>query len=361
MPPELLVLLIGMRRWVFFFWAVQFAGFADVSLPPARSDAATTNRAQITIARQADATLAFAPQVAALPALIESALRAHSGSSPAAAWRSWLGTNDVVGFKVTSAPGPVAGTRPAVVRALLESLIAAGHPARQIIIWDRRQAELAEAGFIKLAEDLGVRCVGLDTAGWDASKAYDSPVPGKLVYGDLEFGQREPATGGGGKLGRKSHVSRLLTQEITRIITVTPLLNHNHLGIHGHIANLGLGTVDNILRFEDSSDRLSEALPEICALDDIYPKLAVCFTDALLCQYRGEERSQLHYAVALNELWISTDPVALDVLGLRELAAARGRSPVDGEKPFKTELYRNCELLELGVADEKRFDVRRFP
>lgn len=359
--PELLVWAIGMRRWLLFWWATQLAGFGEAPLPPARSEASTTNRAPITITRQADATVAFAPQAPAMPALVEAALRAHAGTNSAAAWHAWLSPKDVVGFKVTSAPGPVAGTRPALVRALLESLIASGHPARQIVIWDRRKADLADSGFTRLAEELGVRCIGLDTAGWDATKAYESPVPGKLVYGDLEFGQTEPPTGTGGRLGRKSHVSRLLTQEITRIITVAPLLNHNHLGVHGHIANLGLGTVDNTLRFEDSSDRLAEALPEICALDEIYPKLAICFTDALICQYRGEERSQLHYAVALNELWISTDPVALDVLALRELASARERSPVDGEKPFKTDLYRNCELLELGVADEKRFDVRRNP
>lgn len=320
------------------------------------------HRAQVTIVREPGATVAFAPRSGAMPALVESALRAQAGTtSSVAAWRTWIGPKDVVGFKVTSAPGPVAGTRPALVQALVESLLAAGHPARQVVVWDRRRSDLADAGFVRLAGALGIRCVGLDEAGWDPSKAYESPVPGKLVYGDLEFGQREPVTGGGGKLGRKSHVSRLLTQEITRIVTVAPLLNHNHLGVHGHVANLGLGTVDNTLRFEDSIDRLSEALPEICALDDIYPKLAVCFTDALVCQYRGEERTQLHYAVALDELWVSTDPVALDVLALQQLASVRGRSPVDGEKPFKTDLYRNCELLELGVADEKRIDVRRNP
>lgn len=358
---DLLVWQVAMRRLLLILWLTGFAGIADAPLPPVRTEAAVTNRAQITITSQANATFAFVPYGPAIPPLVDAALRAHSAQpTAAAAWRMWLDSNDIVGFKVTSSPGPIAGTRPAVVRALIESLLTSGHPALRIVIWDRRKADLADAGFIRLAEELGVRCVGLDTAGWDPAKAYESPVPGKLLYGDLEFSQREPAIGAG-KLGRKSHVSRLLTQEITRIITVVPLLNHNHLGVHGHIANLGLGTVDNTLRFEDSTDRLAEALPEICALDEIYPKLALCFTDALVCQFRGEERTQLHYAVALNELWISTDPVALDILALRELATARERSPVDGEKPFKSTLYQNCELLELGVADEKRFDVRRSP
>ena len=353
--------MIGMRRWVFLWWVIHLAGAAEGPLPPARSEAAVSHRAQITVVHEPGATAAFAPQPSVVPRLVDAALRLHAGTnSSAGAWRTWLGPKDVVGFKVTSSPGAVAGTRPAVVRALVESLLAAGHPPRQVVLWDRRRSDLLDAGFVRLAEALGVRCVGLDEAGWDPAKAYESPVPGKLVYGDLEFGMKEPVVaGGGGRLGRKSYVSRLITQELTRIITVVPLLNHNHLGVQGHVANLGLGTVDNTLRFEDSSDRLAEALPEICALDDIYPKLAVCFTDALVCQYRGEERTQLHYAVALDELWVGTDPVALDVLALQQMASVRERSPVDGEKPFKTDLYRNCELLELGVADPKRFDVHR--
>ena len=38
------------------------------------------------------------------------------------------------------------------------------------MIWDRRKDDLADAGFLRLADELGVRCVGLDTAGWDPAK-----------------------------------------------------------------------------------------------------------------------------------------------------------------------------------------------
>jgi len=46
-------------------------------------------------------------------------------------------------------------------------------------------------------------------------------------------------------------------------------------------------------------------------------------TDALICQYEGGEHSMLHYSAVLNELWLSRDPVALDVLSLDELARQR--------------------------------------
>lgn len=357
--PEL---FIGMYRVLFSFWLLPLVLGADSSqLPPPLPESVVTNRSSIVVARHPGATISFSPSVDGARQLVRLALRSFSPDrSTASAWRSVLEAKDIVGFKVTSSPGPIAGTRPIVVRAIIESLREAGHSAAQIVIWDRRKADLVEAGYARLAEELGVRCVGIDEAGWDEAKGYESPVPGRLVHGDFEFGRREPLTGGH-SIGRMSHLSRLLTRDLTKIVTVAPLLNHNQVGVNGHIASLGLGSVDNTLRFEDSSERLAEALPEICALDDIFPKLALCFTDALLCQYRGEERTLLHYAIATDELWLGTDPVALDVLSLRELAAARQRSPVDGEKPFKTEVYRNCELLELGVADLKRIELRRIP
>jgi hypothetical protein len=76
----------------------------------------------------------------------------------------------------------------------------------------------------------------------------------------------------------------------------------------------------------------------------------------LLCQYEGEERGLLHYTVALNEIRLSRDPVALDVLALNDLERVR-RSRATGEFPVNWELYKNGALLELGVADPKRIDV----
>ena len=132
-------------------------------------------------------------------------------------------------------------------------------------------------------------------------------------------------------------------------------------GVNGQLANLSMGAVDNTLRFEHEPWRLSEAVPEICALDDLFPKLAFGVTDALLCQYRGEDRTLLHYAVALNQLRFSVDPVALDILSVYEIERARATNPSEGEKPLKTELYFNAALQELGVADTNRIQVVRLP
>jgi hypothetical protein len=125
------------------------------------------------------------------------------------------------------------------------------------------------------------------------------------------------------------------------------------------VLGLAFGSFDNTLRFENHPDRIAENVPELFATPEIFDRIALCITDALICQYRGEDRTLLHYTVALNELRISKDPVALDVLTIADIDHARRTNPTDGEKSFKSELYNNTELLELGTADLKRIQVNR--
>jgi hypothetical protein len=119
--------------------------------------------------------------------------------------------------------------------------------------------------------------------------------------------------------------------------------------------------MDNILRFEISGGRLAEAIPEILALEELglRDRVVLAITDAMLCQYEGEERQLLHYSTVLDQLWFGRDPVALDVMAVHEMARQRSAAEVIGAKAsFDT--YENCSLLELGVSDTNRLDVLRL-
>jgi len=82
-------------------------------------------------------------------------------------------------------------------------------------------------------------------------------------------------------------------------------------------------------------------------------------TDALVCQYEGGERGLLHYSTALNELRLSTDPVALDILSLQELDNQRQAAHAPPVKPDR-KLYTIASLLDLGVSDPKKILVERL-
>ncbi len=270
-----------------------------------------------------------------------------------AAWLSLVSTQDVVGLKVYSPPGPNSGTRPAVAGAIINGLIEAGLPRSNIVIWDRNLAELRLAGFAEVAEFYGVRLIGSANEGYDEREFYDSELLGNLMWGDLEFGRK------GSGVGRKSFVSKLLTRELTKIINITPLLNHNLAGVSGNLYGLASGSVDNFFRFERDAQRLARAVPEIYALPAVGDKVALSVVDALISQYEGGERGLLHYSTTLNQLRFSLDPVALDTLSLKDLQEQRERAGAPKIKPH-TDLYANAALLELGINDVKRIQIDRL-
>jgi hypothetical protein len=58
----------------------------------------------------------------------------------------------------------------------------------------------------------------------------------------------------------------------------------------------------------------------------------------------------------LNQLRFSRDPVALDVLSIKELDVQRRKGKSPNFRP-NVELYRNAALLELGIADPTRIRI----
>lgn len=310
--------------------------------------------ARVVIVTDPEATIAFQPQPEKVRSLVNRGLLQLTGKTNVAlAWRTFVSSNDVVGLKIHSEPGANSGTRSSVVAAVIEGLIASGIATNRIIIWDKELTHLRLAGYGELAERLHVRIASSALAGFDEKYFYESPLIGNLVWGDAEFGKK------GSAVGRKSFVTKLVSNEITKIISIVPLLNHNLAGTMGNLGSVALGSVDNSQRFEQGN-RLATALPKIYELPVIRDKVVLNLTDALLCQYQGEQRSLLHYSTALNQIWFSKDPIALDVLAIQELNQQRLQAKVPAIK-LDWEIYENASLLELGVSNLKNILIEKTP
>lgn len=321
----------------------------------ARAATSAPAPARVVMVHHPEATRFLQPQPEITRRMVEEGLMRYTGQPDVArAWRSLMPTQTVVGIKVYALPGRLSGTRPEVVSALVHSLLQAGWSPRNIIIWDKNREALRRAGYGELAASLGVQVEAVTESGFDPQQAYERPVLGNLVYGDLEFGKAGPG------VGRRSHVARLVTQKIQRHLVVTPLLNHNLVEVTGHLYSLAMGGVDNVQRFETSAAQLMEAVPEIVAMECFYDRLTLCVTDALIAQYEGQQRSLLHYSAVLNELWFSRDAVALDVLGRDRLQRLREAAKAAPRK-LQNELFANAALLDLGVADLPRIHLERVP
>jgi hypothetical protein len=153
-------------------------------------------------------------------------------------------------------------------------------------------------------------------------------------------------------------VAKLVSREITKIISVAPVLNLEASGVSGHLYSVTLGSVDNTVRFEGSAERLAVAVPELYALPVLGDRVALNITDALLGQYEGGRRSLLHYSTVLDQLWFSRDPVALDTLAIQELQQER-KAHGANDYPPHLDLYHNAVLLQLGVTDPAQMTIER--
>ena len=77
-------------------------------------------RSKVVVVKDAQAIEAYKTRPERIQAMLDRGMtNITSRPTPAEAWRSLLSTNDVVGIKVFSLPGPNSGTRPAVVAALV--------------------------------------------------------------------------------------------------------------------------------------------------------------------------------------------------------------------------------------------------
>lgn len=340
--------------WIFLL----ASGLLPALAQPLLSSPATNAAARLVVVQGEDLLDAFLPNADRVEAAFNRGLLDYiHAPNVCLAWRSLVTTQDTVGIKVFSAPGPVAGTRPAVVRALVRGLLEAGIAPDHVILWDRRAEDLRRAGYFDLAQALGVRAAGAAEAGYDTNSFYlpDTPVVGQLVWGDVEFGL---TNGNNGTLGKKSFVSKLVSREMTKIISVAPLMSEYSAGVCGHFFSLGLGSVDNTRRFEGNPDRLAVALPELNALPVLGDRVVLYVTDGLLLQYEGGPMGYLQFSAVRNELWFGHDPVAMDTLALKELMRQR-RLQNSPRLPSNFAIYTNAVLLQLGIDDPARIQIEK--
>src|SRR3984957_19089191 len=149
----------------YVFFSLWLAAFQIQAGTPLFSPGATS---RVVIVRDPDAISNFQPNGRVVQAMVDRGITNFTGQTTvAAAWRTLVSTQDVVGIKVFSAAGEISGTRPAVVAAVIRGLFEAGLLPRNIIIWDKRADDLRTAGYFKLARLLRVHAEGAMETGYD--------------------------------------------------------------------------------------------------------------------------------------------------------------------------------------------------
>jgi hypothetical protein len=279
--------------------------------------------------------------------MVSAGMEALAGTNDArAAWGRFCSSSDIVGIKINTQGAPLHGTHRAVVDAIAAGLRAAGVPATNIWVFDRDLVKMRARGFAAATATQEVALTG--PAAFDATVFYDNRLAGRLIWGDLLFGRP------GEELSTRSHLPKLLTQRLSKLINVPALQDHEASGLAGCLYNLSLGLVDNTRRFEGG--RSDAAIAEICALPAIRGKAVLHIVDGLVGGFAGGPSFKPQFGWQYNRLLFSTDPVALDTLCLEQIEQQRRAANVPAIAQ-RSHHVAFAARLGLGVNQRDKMDV----
>ncbi len=307
---------------------------------------------------------------AAVRAMVERGIPVLTGLDLAASFAALFTASDVVGIKVNPVGPPLISVKHEVVQALIGWLEAGGLTRDRIVIWDRFDEMLAEAGFT--AE----RYPGVQIVGLQSSLEGDTPFKdeqGRHVS-DIHFDRgasyfAEGVEGGAGGYhetddsylrqhvvaGEHSFFARLVTTNLTKIINVAAFKNTGN-GVSMATKNLGYGAINNTGRLH--SPLFFRVCTEVCAAPWIRDKLVLNVLDGIRGQYDGGPMMNEQFVYPLRTLYLATDPFALDRVGHDALVAKRKAEEVTvNEHPRFTDYLRQGQELGLGVADPAQITV----
>ncbi len=240
--------------------------------------------------------------------------------------------NDRIGIKVNTIGGRKISTRPEVALTLADLLIKSGLHERNIIIWDRTNRELKEAGYRLSSSSNGVKVFGTDMDG----AGYDTELVSHLNIGSL--------------------FSTIQTNFVTASISLAILKDHGLAGVTAGMKNY-FGSIHNPNKYHDS--HCNPFVAELFDSDLIKGKHRLSVLDGLIVQYHRGPSFHPQWAEPCGVLIFSRDPVAADSVGWRtieRLRAKKGLPSLQDDGRVPTYLL-TAEKMGLGQAGTDQIQV----
>jgi len=241
------------------------------------------------------------------------------------AWRQLFRPGDRIGIKVNTLG---LSTHPAVVDAIVRGLSQAGIPERDILIWDRFDTELSRAGFELNKRDRGVQCRGTDAAGYGSGYQDQVEISGSIG----------------------SCFSRIVAEEVTALICVPVLKDHNLAGVSLGMKNF-YGAIHNPNKYHDHN--CDPYVADVVSHRFIAPKWRLTVCDATRAQYHAGPGHNPGYSWSFGGLIVGTDFVATDAVAadlLEKHRRAKGLKSLSEEKRPPKHIA-TAAARGLGVAD----------
>ena len=274
-----------------------------------------------------------------LQKMIDKAVIAFSGENTLAdAWSKYFSAGDVVGLKVnTLGLIDLQGMDflqhfPAVANAIAAGLKKAGVKEENVIVWDRSEEELSQAGFTINREPTAMRVIG-----------------NKKNRRGSE-GQFNPKSYPVGK--SSSRVSSILADLCTAMINVPVPKTHGGAVFTCSLKN-HYGTIDNPREFHPNSCT-NPGIPEVNTIPMIRDKQKLIVCDAILVATEGGPRWNRRFTKPYGGILVGTDPVAIDTIALKILDEKRAE---DGMEPIASRVRHIPLSAELGLGTDNMDNI----
>jgi len=260
-----------------------------------------------------------------LDAAVQKIMRA---SDAELAWRQLFKPRDRVGIKVNALG---LSTQPAIVDAIVAGLRRARVPANRIIIWDRFDVELVQAGFKLNRSSRGARCYGTDADRIGSGYQREIEVSGRIG----------------------SCFSRIVAEQVDALISVPVLKDHNLAGVSLGMKNF-YGAIHNPNKYHE--DNCDPFIADVVSHRHIARKLRLTVCDGLRAQYHAGPGVHPGFAWPLGGLIVSTDVVAADAVGADLLEKQRREKGLNSfaEEKRPARHIATAGARGLGVADLDR-------
>jgi hypothetical protein len=313
------------------------------------------------------------PDPGVVRAMFEKGISRLTGKNPADSFRMFFSQADVVGIKVNPAGGKLISTSPEVVDCLVSWLEKGGIPRRNIIIWDRFDYMLTDAGFT--ADRFpGVGLEGLQTMDESAAEGktqdnskwlrpdgthvsadnFDKDV---YYWVDIEGPKDMAYLNQHVFNGKYSYFGKLVTKKLTKIINV-PVFKNAGNAVAMASKNMGFGAVCNTNRLHQPI--YLDVCVEVLGFPAVRDKYVLTVTDGLRGQYDGGTAPNAKFIYPLKTLFFATDPFAVDMYGHNKIVEKRKSMNVAvNENPRFTEYLRYAERLGLGLVDPAKTTIVR--
>jgi uncharacterized protein (DUF362 family) len=279
-------------------------------------------------------------QAPLLQSILDKAVTTFTGEPTVAdAWARFVSPHDVVGLKInTLGLQEVKGTDAtrhfsAMVEALASGLGGAGVKDQNIVVWDRSEEEMTEAG-LTIQKDPGRMRFMANKGSRMGTGDYAATT---YPVGD-----------------RSSRVSAILADICTVLINVPVPKTHGRSLITNALKN-HYGTIDNPSDFH-ANGCSDPGIAEVNVIPMIRGKQKLVVADALMIVPEGGARWTRRFTRPFGGVIVGTDPVAVDAVALKIIDDARAAEGMERIGDRVVHLSR-AEALGLGNSRLENIDL----